>query len=226
MEPVTTPQHYLARRGNWQLVAQQGGAKAEHDTEHVIRAHLEAAYPGQFTVVKHPDDLKWLYFDYTRELDPAMYVRPAEPTEEDVWWDDAKSKYMTMSGEKEVAVRGGGGCILDLKIQHNASGRRCFLECKNQNDAGNAHERAAKFATASVISFVQKKLGVTYHPFAHIFTGPMVENRKYVVELATTYGFEPNHLFLWKKDRPVEPLREWLDTVIIPPLLGAAAPAQ
>ena len=63
MEPAAVPQHYLARRGNWQLVAQQGGAKAEHDTEHVIRAHLDEKYPGQFTVVRHPDDLKWLYFD-------------------------------------------------------------------------------------------------------------------------------------------------------------------
>jgi hypothetical protein len=57
-----------------------------------------------------------------------------------------------------------------------------------------------------------------YHPIGHVFTGGMVENRKYVVELATTYGFAPNHLFLWKKDRPVEPLVQWLEAVILPPL--------
>lgn len=219
------PLHYLARRGNWQLLAQQGGSHAERDTAKVIEAHLLANYPDQFTVTKHPDDLKWMYFDYTRELDPSMYVKPEEITEGGVWWDEEKGIYMTTGVYRPVACRGGGGCIPDLKIQHNASGRRQFLECKNQNDAGNAHERAAKYATPSVISFVKKKFGVTYHPFSHIFTGSMVENRKYVVELATTYGAEPNHLFLWKAGRPLEPFIEWLDAVIIPPLLGAAATA-
>lgn len=214
------PVHYLARRGNWQIVAQQGGTLATSDTATVMRTHLDAKYPGQFEVVREPTDLKWMYFDYTRGLDPAMYEKPPLATEEDVWWDEGKGVYMTMQGDREVAVRGGGGCIPDIRITHIPSGRRMFFEVKNQNDAGNAHERAAKFATMSVIAHVQGMLGVRYHPFAHIFTGAMVESRKYQVELATTYGFDLPNLFLWKTGRPVEPLVEWLETIILPTLRG------
>jgi hypothetical protein len=209
-------QHYLARRGNWQLVAQQGGTLATSDTASVIRSHLDTAYPGQYEVVREPTDLKWMYFDYTRKLEPAAYAKPAHPTGKDLWWDEEKGIYMTWAGIKEVPVRGGGGCIPDIKITHIPSGRRMFLEVKHQNDAGNAHERAAKFATASVIAHVQKMLGVTYNPFAHVFTGEMVESRKYQVELVTTYGFDLSHLFLWKVGRPVEPLVEWLEAIILP----------
>jgi len=210
-------QHYLARRGNWQLVAQQGGTRAEVDTIDVIRAHLDSAHPGLYEVVAHPQDLRNIYYEYTYEQEPALYTKPAAPTVEDVWFEDGEFRTVSKGG-KEVPVTGGGGCVPDIRIKHLATGRLCFIECKNQGDAGNAHERAAKYATPSIIAFVQKKLGISYQPFAHLFTGPMVEKRKYQVELATTYGFAPNHLFLWKKDRPVEPLIQWLEMVILPPL--------
>ena len=210
-------QHYLARRGNWQLVAHQGGTRAEVETVDVIRAHLTSAHPGVYEVSAHPQDLRHIYYEYTREIDPGLYTKPAAPTSEDIWFEDGEFRTVSKGG-KEVPVTGGGGCIPDIRIKHIATGNRCFIECKNQGDAGNAHERAAKYATPSIISFVQKKLGVTYHPFAHLFTGPIVEKRKYQVELAATYGFAPNHLFLWKKDRPVEPLIQWLEMVILPPL--------
>jgi hypothetical protein len=212
--------HYLARRGNWQLVAHQGGARAEHDAIDVIRAYLDTAHPGEYTVSGQPSDLAQLYYEYTYELDPSMYVKPDHPTAEDVWYDVEKTQFMTIKKNGTEGFAKGGGCIPDIRIQHIATGRKCFIECKNQGDAGNAHERAAKYATPSVITFVQKKLGVTYHPFGHIFTGQIVETRKYVVELATTFGFAPNHLFLWKKDKPIEPLQVWLETVILPPLLA------
>lgn len=216
-------QHYLAKRGNWQLVAHQGGSRAEKDTIDVIREYLDTTYPGQYKVVPHPSELKQIYYEYTYELNPALYTMPEVPTQEDVWYDSKTKQFMTMKKNGTHGFANGGGCIPDIKIEHIPSSRLCFVECKNQGDAGNAHERAAKYATASVIGFVQKKLGITYHPFGHIFTGAMVDSRKYVVELATTFGFAPNHLFLWKKERPVEPLIEWLESVILPPLAGSAA---
>ena len=209
--------HYLSNRGNWQLVAQQGGARAEADTVSVMREYLDRVYPGEYEVIKHPTDLRQLYYEYTYEISPEMYERPAEPTSDDVWFSTEKGCFVTMKRGVEVIALS-GGCQPDIRIKHLPTGHRFFVECKNQNDAGNAHERAAKYATASVIAAVQKKLGVTYHPFGHVFTGAMVESRKYIVELVTTYGFAPNHLFLWKEGRPVQPLTEWLEAVILPSL--------
>ena len=207
--------HYLARRGNWQLAAHQGGAMAEADTMTAIRTYLDTAYPGQWEVTTQPKDLDQIYFEYTYERDPTRYAKPAVPTAEDVWFDEALKVFLSMSGAK-VKPATGGGCRPDGMIKNKATGLCIFIECKNQAAAGNAHERGAKYATPSVIAHVQKKLGVTYHPFGHIFTGALVETRKYVVELETTYGFAPNHLLLWRKERPVEPLTQWLEAILLP----------
>lgn len=211
MEPTL---HYLARRGNWQIAAQHGGAMAEADTMTAIRSYLNRTYPDQWEVTTQPKDLEQIYYEYTYERDHSRYAKPAAPTSDDVWYDEASKTFVTVSGSKAM----GGGCRPDGKIQNKATGRCIFIECKNQAAAGNAHERGAKYATASVIGHVQKKLGVTYHPFGHIFTGAMVESRKYVIELETTYGFAGANLFLWRKERPVEPLIQWLNEIILPPL--------
>jgi hypothetical protein len=190
---------------------------AEVETIDVIRAHLESAHPGEYEVTSHPQDLRHIYYEYTYEIDPARYAKPVDPTSEDVWFEEGEFRTVSKAG-RNVPVTGGGGCVPDIRIKHLPTNHICFIECKNQGDAGNAHERAAKYATPSIIAFVQKKFGITYPPFAYLFTGPMIEKRKYQVELATTYGFAPNHLFLWKRDRPVEPLIEWLEAVILPQL--------
>jgi hypothetical protein len=204
------PVHYLAARGNWQKVAQQGGTRAEADTIDVIRDYLNTTYPGMYDVQKHPQDLRQMYYEYTYELDPELYRKPETPTSEDVWFD---GEFRTLKSGKEVRASG-GGCEPDIGITHLPTGRKYFIECKNQGDAGNAHERAAKYATPSVIGFIKKKLKIDYHPFGYLFTGAMVESRKYQIELATTYGFAANHLFLWKKERPVEPLTQWIEDVL------------
>jgi hypothetical protein len=214
--------HYLARRGNWQLVANQGGALAEKDTADVMRDYLNRVYPNEYAVTKHPTDLRQLYYEYTYQMKPEMYAKPEVPVKGDIWYDAEKKYFVTLKKNGKEGMADGGGCNPDIKIQRIDTGNMIFLECKNQNDAGNAHERAAKYATPSVIAAVQKKLGVSYHPFAHVFTGRMVESRKYVVELATTFGFAENHLFLWKTGRPVEPFTEWLENVILPPLRSKA----
>jgi len=201
--------HYLARRGNWQLAAQQGGAMAEADTMTAIRNYLDTTSPGEWEVTTQPKDLDQIYFEYTYERDPTRYAAG-----EDVWYDETSKTFRNKNGSKAT----GGGCRPDGKIRNKATGRSIFIECKNQAAAGNAHERGAKYATPSVIGHVQKKLGVAYHPFGHIFTGAMVESRKYVIELETTYGFAAANLFLWRKERPAEPLIQWLNDVILPPL--------
>jgi len=221
-----TQQHYLSRRGNWLLVAQQGGTLAEMDTATVIQNHLDSKYPGEFTVTRHPKDMHQMYYEYTYAIDPTMYEKPELPTTNDVWRDPDTGDFMSMSKRTKKpteALADGGGCIPDMKIQHNITGRRSFQEVKNQNDAGNAHERAAKYATPAVVEFIQKKFHLDYYPIGHIFTGPIVEDRGYCSELRTTFGATPNHLFLWKKGRPIEPMIEWLEAVILPDLRGTAA---
>jgi hypothetical protein len=211
-------QHYLSKRANWQLGANQGGTLAEKDTAGAIRSYLDEKYPGEWLVETKPQELRQIYYEYTYERNPERYAKPENPTDTDVWFCPTSGQFRTL--KKRAAT--GGGCEIDCKIQHIASGRRIFLEVKHQGAAGNAHERAAKYATPSVIAHVQKKFGVTYHPFGYVFTGEMVERLDYRVELETTYGFAPDNLFMWRKERPVAPLVQWLETTILPPLKAAA----
>jgi len=207
--------HYLSTRANWQAKAQEGGARAEKDAVGAIRDYLDKTYPDQWLVVHHPKDLDQIYYEYTYERDPSRYAKPEHPTDMDVWYESGQFRTL----KKPRAS--GGGCLIDCKIQHIASGRRIFIEAKNQGPAGNAHERAAKYATPSIIVHVQKKFGVSYHPFAYLFTGEMVERLDYTVELETTYGFALTHLFLWRKERPMAPLIKWLEDTILPPLAAS-----
>ena len=212
MEPV---QHYLARRGNWQAAAQAGGARAEKDSCQIIRDYLETAYPRQYSVTWHPTDLNQIYYEYDFERNPETYAKPPETTTEDIWYDEQLKHFVTLGANGMYKSATGGGCLIDCRIEHIESGNKYYIECKNQEAKGNAHERAAKFATPSIIAHVQKKLGVSYHPFGYLFTGGMAESRPYIVELKATYGFAPDHLFLWKKEHEPAPLLEWLERVVL-----------
>jgi hypothetical protein len=211
MEP-----HYLAARDNWQQGAMEGGGQAEQDLSSTIRNHLDAKEPGVWLVENQPKDLKQIYLEHDRELSPNTYLRPENPVEGDVWYDEQKG-FIAVTGKNNVR-EANRGCIPDCKVQHVVSGRRCFIEVKNQGDMGNAHERAAKYATPSMIAFVQKKLGVDFLPFAYVFTGKMVESPKYILELKLIFGFAEKNLFLWKKGRETAPLIQWLETAILPSL--------
>lgn len=213
MEPV---KHYLARRANWQMKAAVGGAKAEKDSVKILRDYLDVTYPNQWSVTAHPSDLRQIYYEYDFERNPATYAKPAAPTSEDVWYDEASGNFLTAGAAGKTKLAAGGGCRLDCKIEHMTSGKKYFIECKNQEANGNAQERAAKYATPSIIAHVQKKFGVTYQPFGYLFTGGMVDSRDYIVELKATYGFAPGHLFLWKKEHEPAPLLEWLEGVVLP----------
>jgi len=211
MEP-----HYLSKRENWQLAANQGGSCAEDDVSSSVKSYLDATYPGQWLVECQPRDLDQLYYEYDYQQNPNMYQRPAEPVKGDVWYDDTLG-FATLSPKKNL-MRAKLGCIPDCKIQHIASGRRCFIECKNQGPAGNAHERAAKYATPSMIDFVKKKLGIDYHPFGYLFTGGIVEDNSYRLELQLIFSFAADKLFMWRKGRDAKLLVDWLESAILPPL--------
>ena len=215
MATETIPKHYLAARENWQAEAQAGGAKTRDDVADVIRAYLDERHPGAYEVTKEPMDLAQLYYWHDYRRNPELYREAAEGS--DVWWDSARGAFMTRKGEGKVATFAmGGGCKPDVKILCRATGRAYFIECKHQNDSGNAHERAAKYATPSIIGLIKERIGVSYHPVGYLFSGSMVEKRKYRLELQATFAFAEDHLFLWGTAREPAALSGWLERVVVP----------
>lgn len=97
------------------------------------------------------------------------------------------------------------------------------MECKVQNDRGNAHERCAKYATPSILKSIQARLpDCTYHPIGYVFGGPMITKLKYRLELQATYAFARSHLLLWDM-KDADQLHQWLNTTVVPLLRGTGS---
>lgn len=223
--PAPAP-HYLSTRANWEAAAGAAGKAAEDSVLSILEEWFEATWPGEFLVEKHPSDLRQIYFEYDYEQNPEAYRKPLQPGPDDVWYDAEKRSFRTLKGKKEVTAPC-GGCIPDIKIQCRSSGKSYFIECKRQNDAGNAHERCAKYATPSIVRLIQRKAvssaisgasageyPAQYHPIGYLFTGGLTEKRKYQVELRATFGFAADHLLFWGGG--AEQLTKWIGHVVVP----------
>ncbi len=118
--------------------------------------------------------------------------------------------------------QGKWGAIPDLSIRNEASGKSIWIEIKQQNAAGNAHERACKYLSPGLLQLAEG-LGNVSRPFFFIFAGGMVDDlpkaEKYMAELSTWFdapGWE-DHLLMWRQHDPVK-LCEWFEDAIRPSL--------
>ena len=208
----TTAPHYLSTRANWEAAANATGATLEASVAGTFRAYLDVTYPGQFRVDSHPPDFKQLYLEEDRRNSPETYIKPANPVAGDIWYDEERKTFLIQGARVPTVAQ--CGCIPDVKISCLASGRDYFIECKAQNDAGNAHERACKFATPSFIDAMKRKMGVEYHPIGYLFSGDLITKKKYVLELQLSFAFAKDHMVMWPKSRPAAQLVTWFETTI------------
>ena len=204
--------HYLSQRANWEAAANATGASLENAVADTLRAYLTEVYPGQFEVVTHPTEFKQIYLEEDMRRNPAMYFKPKVPVAGDTWFDPARKAFVTQGASKPAVAQ--CGFVPDIKIKCIGTGRSYYAECKAQNDAGNAHERACKFATPSVIEAMQRKMGADYHPIGYLFSGDLITKKKYLLELELCYGFKREHMLLWPKARPAAALIAWFEETI------------
>jgi hypothetical protein len=152
------------------------------------------------------------------EDNPDDYKEPTVPKEGDEWFDVKRNLFVRQESRSVKPIR--ETFVPDAGIRHIASGRRYAIECKRQQAAGNAHERACKYTSPSILAFIKKKLGVDYHPIGYVFTGGIVEDKSYCRELSAFFKFAKGHLLLWKEDRKPEILVDWLESTVLPLLLN------
>jgi len=205
---LTPKPHYLSTRANWEAGANIHGASVRDASAAALSQYLGSTYE----VTVEPRDLRqlWLEDDYASH--PERYVKPETPSEGDIWFEPSRNLFVQKRAKSIVVAQ--LGCQPDLKITNLATGKLYYVECKAQGDAGNAHERCAKYASPSVLEAIKRRHGITYHPMGYLFSGELVTKQKYILELEATYRFAPGHLLLWKPDRSIEAITSWFDATI------------
>ena len=203
--------HYLSTRDNWEAAANTTGSSLRDTVHSTLQELLDQESPDTYSVTIEPKDFSQFYLEEDYAIHPELYQRPAAPAAGDIWFDADTNKFLQFKGgARNTVVTAQCGFIPDVKVVHRPSGNAYFIECKAQNDVGNAHERCAKYASPSVIAGMQRKLGVSYHPIGYLFSGTIVTKRKYILELQSTFRFAEGHLFLWQPDRPRAALAAWI----------------
>jgi hypothetical protein len=211
MASATVKPHYLSTRANWEAGANTHGASVRDASAAALRLHLGSMYE----VTVEPRDLRQLWLEDDYAVHPERYLKPETPSDGDIWFDSHSRVFLQQKGIRKPVVAQ-LGCQPDLKIKNLATGKVYYIECKAQGDAGNAHERCAKYASPSVLEAIKRRHSIDYHPMGYLFSGELVTKLKYILELEGTYRFAPGHLLLWKPDRPVDAIAAWFDTTIRP----------
>jgi len=200
--------HYLSTRANWQLEANKGGAKSETDVYGTLRANLD---PEEFEVINKPKWFKTPFLEYQHSLEPML--KPESPVIEDEWHENGEFFRMTAKGVKKINET----FIPDIGIVHIPSNRKYIIEVKNQQAAGNAHERACKYMAPGMVDYLKHTLEADYHPVGYVFSGGIADSSSYRREILFFIGKSlSSHVFFWKGRRYPHNLGEWFESTVRP----------
>jgi hypothetical protein len=202
----------LSKRAKWQDRAAKGGANHEKTVEEILQTYFSTSATN-YEFISKPSLLNQLFYEVDYEKNPESYKKPSQPKEGDVFYDTAKKRFMKMGAKKATEAR--LGMIPDGMIRNKITGKAHILEEKNQNDAGNAHERGYRYDTEKIRAAIQKRLGVSGQPVSWIFGGSMTESTKYILEIQA--HLPDNHYVLLKSTVDKEKvLTDWFQSVIKP----------
>lgn len=212
-----TNTHYLAQRENWQAQANADGAAHERDVEDVFKAYFATEDGSAFEYIKHPTMLDQCFLEYQYKKDPSKFAKPEKPEKGQIYFDQSKGRFLKFTGKSWTQAK--EGMIPDGQIRCKATGRSILIEDKKQNDSGNAHERACRYAAPKVKNFITQKLGLTpdTEPIAWIFSGSIATNQKYIDEIE--FCFPDGYTIMVKPTQDKAAiLISWFNTKIRPML--------
>jgi hypothetical protein len=140
-------------------------------------------------------------------------IKPEFPVLNDEWYENGEFFRMTAKDVKKIQET----FIPDIGIIHIPSNRKYILEVKNQQAAGNAHERACKYMAPGMIDYLKQSLNVEYHPVGYVFSGGMADSASYRREVIFYIGKSLMcHVFFWQDGRNPEILAKWFDSTVRP----------
>ena len=162
----------LRKRANWQTISGAKALATEELFQVSLQTSLDAVYPGQFVVDRHPREFGDIYSTYPlpqKDLDNIYNVDVTEKKK------NGNPKYKW-------------GISMDFAIRNISNGKILFGEIKRQDGwietthmaagRGNAHERSCKYFTPGLLRVIRKVSGLSTEilPFWLVIVGDITRD--------------------------------------------------
>lgn len=205
----------LRNRANWQTVSGAKALKIEELFQASLQCALNAVYPDQFIVERHPKDFCDIYSTFPLPADVLDKIYNVDVSERR---PNGKPKYEW-------------GISMDFAIRNLNSGKVLFGEIKRQDGwvettnmaagRGNAHERSCKYFTPGLLNIIREKshLSNDILPFWLVIAGDITRDPRRNREIAYWFqGFTKNY-YMWRDTSDVGDMLDFFENNLLPYLL-------
>lgn len=205
----------LRKRANWQTISGAKALKTEQLFQTSLQNALNAVYPNQFDVERHPHDFDNIYSTYPLPqsvLDKIYNIDLSEKKK------NGKPKYQW-------------GIKMDFAIRNKQNGKILFGEIKRQDGwiettnmkagRGNAHERSCKYFTPGLMRIIREKSGLSEEilPFWLVIVGDITRDPRRNREIAYWFQEYTKNYYMWRDTNDIGDMLDFFENNLLPYLL-------
>lgn len=205
----------LRKRANWQTISGAKALKTEALFQASLQSALDAVYPGQFEVDRHPKEFGDIYSEFDL---------PGEVLEK-IYNIDVSEK------RKNGKPRYRWGINMDFAIRNKSNGKILFGEIKRQDGwiettsmqagRGNAHERSCKYFTPGLMRTLRKAGGLSEDilPFWLVIVGDITRDPRRNREIAYWFQEYTKNYYFWRDTNDAGDMLDFFENNLLPYLL-------
>lgn len=205
----------LRKRANWQTISGAKALKTEELFQISLQNALDAVYPGQFIVDRHPKEFGNIYSTYplSQDILDKIYNVNVNDTRA-----TGRPKYEW-------------GISMDFAIRNKKNGKILFGEIKRQDGwiettdmqagRGNAHERSCKYFTPGLMKIIRETGGLSQEilPFWLVIVGDITRDPRRNRELAYWFQEYTKNYYMWRDTNEVGDMLDFFENNLLPYLL-------
>lgn len=205
----------LRRRANWQTISGAKALKTEVLFQTSLQSALDAVYPGQFVVDRHPKEFSDIYSTYLLPQETLGQIYNVDVSERKA---NGKPKYKW-------------GISMDFAIRNKSNGKILFGEIKRQNGwvettdmkagRGNAHERSCKYFAPGLMKIIRETGGLSEEilPFWLVIVGDITRDPRRNREIAYWFQGYTKNYYMWRDTNDVGDMLDFFENNLLPYLL-------
>lgn len=205
----------LRKRANWQTISGARALKTEELFQTSLQSALDAVFPGQFLVDRHPREFGDIY---------STYPLPQEVLDK-IYNIDVNEKRANGKPKYEW------GISMDFAIRNLQNGKILFGEIKRQDGwiettdmqagRGNAHERSCKYFTPGLMKIIRETGGLSDEilPFWLVIVGDITRDPRRNREIAYWFQEYTKNYYMWRDTNDVGDMLDFFENNLLPYLL-------